>query len=112
MRSAWLAIVFSLGACVGAPEAQSGESSRSGGHSHSDYLRRRPLLDALEHGMVSVEADVFLVDGELRVGHERNALRPGRGRPLEALYLDPLQARFRERGDNVRAWRCTADAAD
>lgn len=31
---------------------------------HNDYYHPRPLRDALELGFASVEADVFLVDGE------------------------------------------------
>ena len=40
---------------LGAPLAQA--------HAHNDYEHDRPLLDALEHGFTSVEADVWLVDG-------------------------------------------------
>jgi len=60
-------------------------------HSHNDYLHERPLLDALALGFCSVEADVFLIDGELLVGHSKAELRPTR--TLEALYLAPLKAR-------------------
>ncbi len=63
-------------------------------HAHNDYLHDRPLLDALSHGFTSVEADVFLVDGKLLVGHTRNELKTGR--TLEALYLDPLRRRVRD----------------
>ena len=42
-------------------------------HSHNDYSRPRPLLDALDAGFCSVEADIFLVDGELLVAHPRQA---------------------------------------
>ena len=59
------------------------------GHSHNDYWRPNPLFDALSLGFKSVEADVFLVDSALLVGHERAALRPDR--TLESLYLDPLR---------------------
>ncbi|TPG71898.1 hypothetical protein [Hymenobacter nivis] len=59
------------------------------GHSHNDYWRPHPLFDALALGFQSVEADVFLVDSTLLVGHEAAALRPGR--TLESLYLDPLR---------------------
>ncbi len=62
-------------------------------HAHNDYAHPRPLLDALDQGFLSVEADVFLVDGELRVGHDRKDLKPGR--TLESLYLDPLAQRVR-----------------
>ncbi|MEV4171800.1 MULTISPECIES: phosphatidylinositol-specific phospholipase C/glycerophosphodiester phosphodiesterase family protein [unclassified Nonomuraea] len=57
-------------------------------HAHNDYEHERPLLDALDHGFTSVEADIYLVDGELRVGHDPEDLRPGR--TLQSLYLDPL----------------------
>ncbi len=57
-------------------------------HSHNDYYQPRPLLDALDNGFGSAEADIFLVDGELRVGHDTWELEPGR--TLEKLYLDPL----------------------
>ncbi len=61
-------------------------------HAHNDYEHPRPLFDALDHGFGSVEADIFLVDGGLLVGHTRQDLRPER--TLEKLYLDPLRARI------------------
>lgn len=60
-------------------------------HAHNDYYHDRPLLDALDHGFCSVEADVFLVDGKLLVGHYPWELKPER--TLQALYLDPLLQR-------------------
>lgn len=68
-------------------------------HAHNDYWHERPLLDALELGFASVEADVFLVDGKLLVGHDRAELRPER--TLEALYLAPLRERVRRQGGTV-----------
>jgi hypothetical protein len=61
-------------------------------HAHNDYLHQRPLLDALEQGFGSAEADVFLVDGELLVGHTRFELSADR--TLRSLYLQPLQDRI------------------
>lgn len=58
-------------------------------HAHNDYLHARPLLDALEHGFCSVEADVFAIDGELRVAHNLRDTEPGR--TLESLYLEPMR---------------------
>lgn len=63
-------------------------------HAHNDYEHERPLLDALDHGFTSVEADIYLVDGELRVGHDPEDLRPGR--TLQSLYLEPLALRVRQ----------------
>ncbi len=68
-------------------------------HAHNDYRHERPLLDALEQGFCSVEADIFLVDGEFRVGHSRAELRPGR--TLESLYLKPLAERVKRNGGGV-----------
>jgi hypothetical protein len=58
-------------------------------HAHNDYYHQRPLWDALERGFVSIEADVFLVDGQLLVGHYAHELRSERS--LKSLYLDPLK---------------------
>jgi len=57
-------------------------------HSHNDYWRQVPLLTALSYGVSSVEADVWLVDGMLFVGHEEAALTPNR--TFESLYVNPL----------------------
>ncbi|MFE5669371.1 phosphatidylinositol-specific phospholipase C/glycerophosphodiester phosphodiesterase family protein [Streptomyces niveus] len=68
-------------------------------HAHNDYLHERPLHDALSHRFTSVEADVFLVDGELLVAHEPETLDPTR--TLRSLYLDPLRDRVRANGGAV-----------
>lgn len=68
-------------------------------HAHNDYEHKRPLLDALEQGFCSVEADVYLVGEELLVGHTRGDLRPER--TLEKLYLAPLQERVRANDGRV-----------
>jgi hypothetical protein len=59
------------------------------------------LLDALDRGFCSVEADIFLVDGQLLVGHDRSELAPQR--TLDSLYLAPLAARVRANGGRVYA---------
>jgi hypothetical protein len=68
-------------------------------HSHNDYEHARPLLDALDNKFGSVEADIFLVEGELLVAHNRKDCTPAR--TLEALYLAPLAARVKENGGQV-----------
>lgn len=70
-------------------------------HSHNDYLRSRPLADALEHDFDSIEADVYLVDGRLLVAHNERELDGGR--ELEGMYLAPLDAWARQQGGRVRA---------
>lgn len=68
-------------------------------HAHNDYEHERPLYDALSHGFTSVEADVWLVDGELLVAHDLVDVDPER--TLESVYLDPLQDLTRGRGRSV-----------
>ncbi|MEZ6014577.1 MAG: hypothetical protein R3F49_05645 [Planctomycetota bacterium] len=65
-------------------------------HAHNDYIHARPLLDAVDQGFRSVEADVFAVDGALWVGHTLLEVRPGR--TLRELYLEPLRERLQARG--------------
>lgn len=68
-------------------------------HAHNDYLHERPLFDALSHGFCSVEADVFLVEDELQIGHSRSQLK--KGRTLQKLYLDPLRQRIKRNSGTV-----------
>lgn len=68
-------------------------------HAHNDYAHPRPLLDALDRGFCSVEADIFLLEGKLLVAHNARDLKPER--TLQALYLDPLRARVKQNGGRV-----------
>ncbi|RFU61196.1 hypothetical protein D0463_15420 [Bacillus sp. V59.32b] len=68
-------------------------------HAHNDYEHERPLYDALEHGFTSVEADVWLKDGELLVAHDQINVNPER--TLKSLYLDPLKERVHENRGSV-----------
>lgn len=68
-------------------------------HAHNDYEHPRPLFDALDAGFCSIEADIYLVDGKLLVGHNRLDLNPQR--TLQALYLDPLRDRVQKNGGRV-----------
>jgi hypothetical protein len=57
-------------------------------HSHNDYWRRVPLFDALAVGCTGVEADIWLNEGSLLVGHSEDSLNVNR--TLRSLYVDPL----------------------
>ncbi len=61
-------------------------------HAHNDYEHDRPLLDALSQGFTSIEADVYLIDGELLVAHYQKDVQ--HDRTLERLYLKPLFDRY------------------
>lgn len=57
-------------------------------HSHNDYWRRVPLFEAIHYGCTGVEADVWLFDDELFVGHNLGSLT--KNRTLRKMYIDPL----------------------
>lgn len=100
-----LPLVAPLLALAGSPAAAAPADGRGGvealapAHAHNDYEHPRPLHDALSHGFTSVEADVWLVGGELLVAHDLADVRPDR--TLESLYLDPLVQRARREGGRI-----------
>jgi glycerophosphoryl diester phosphodiesterase len=57
------------------------------------------LHDALARGFTGVEADIFLVDDDLYVAHDRHEITPER--TLRRLYLDPLRERVKQNGGRV-----------
>ena len=90
-----------LGLFVLSALATAAQTPLANAHAHNDYLHKRPLLDALEHGFCSVEADIHLVDGKLLVAHDPEQVQTGR--TLETLYLEPLQARVKMNKGKVHA---------
>lgn len=57
-------------------------------HSHNDYWRDVPFYTALSLGCISVEADVWLYNGTLHVGHDESSLTDER--TFESLYINPI----------------------
>ena len=57
-------------------------------HSHNDYWRKIPLYSALQAGCISIEADVWLAEDDLHVGHSRSSLTSTR--TFRNLYINPL----------------------
>lgn len=70
-------------------------------HAHNDYEQARPLLDALERGIGSVEVDIHLVNGALLVAHDLDEVKEGQ--TLERLYLNPLRERIQANDGEVYA---------
>ncbi|KAI1267321.1 hypothetical protein F5Y18DRAFT_379882 [Xylariaceae sp. FL1019] len=66
-------------------------------HSHNDYDHDIPLFQALAAGCIGVEADVWLVSGNLYIGHTL----PTTGRTLTAQYINPLKAIIDHNGGSV-----------
>lgn len=67
--------------------------SSSSVFAHNDYAGPKPFEASYELGVGFIEADVFLVGGELFVAHSQNEITPSR--TLDALYLQPLANRIR-----------------
>ncbi|MBT2509345.1 phosphatidylinositol-specific phospholipase C/glycerophosphodiester phosphodiesterase family protein [Streptomyces sp. ISL-98] len=99
--AAALAGAVAVPAFAQAAERKPGPKPLRRAHAHNDYEHERPLLDALSHGFTSVEADIYLVDGQLLVAHDPVDLDPAR--TLESLYLAPLMARIRANHGTVYA---------
>lgn len=57
-------------------------------HSHNDYWRSVPLYAAVRTGCIGAEADIWLVDDQLYVGHSTASLTSNR--TLQNLYIHPL----------------------
>ena len=70
-------------------------------HSHNDYTRTVPFYQAYAQRVSSIEADVFLRDGVLVVGHDVEDLVPEM--TFEKLYVEPLVTLFARNGG--RAWK-------
>ncbi len=68
-------------------------------HAHNDYEHARPLFDAIDRGFCNIEADVYLIDGQLLVAHDRKDVKPDR--TLTSLYLEPLRRQVRQNGGRV-----------
>lgn len=67
--------------------------------SHNDYERDKPLFDALSYGFNCVEADLWLIDGELYVSHDKPEPKPEI--TFEKLYLLPLVERIKSNKGKV-----------
>ena len=63
-------------------------------HSHNDYEQKQPFSAAYNLGFDSIEADLYLKDGELCVAHNQKDISIER--TLRKLYIEPLLAKIKE----------------
>jgi alkaline phosphatase len=56
-------------------------------HSHNDYEQKHPLIEAFTNNFRSIEVDIWLSKGELKVSHNPWNFKG----TLEEMYLAPLQ---------------------
>jgi alkaline phosphatase len=69
-------------------------------HSHNDYEQKQPFYLAYNAHFGSIEADIWAVDGELYVAHNKSEISAER--TLEILYLKPISVLFEKNGG--KAW--------
>jgi len=87
-------LIFSL-LLVQTPAVSQASHFHLNAHAHNDYKHPRPLINALQNGFTSVEADLHLKKGKLVLAH----IRAGAQSPLlEKLYLIPLDSILQKRG--------------
>lgn len=61
------------------------------GHSHNDYLQKRPLYTAIENGFASIEIDLYLwKDSLLKVSHFPIGL--SKKKTIEEMYFKPIES--------------------
>jgi len=70
-------------------------------HSHNDYENDPPFWLAYNNHFGSIEADIWAVDGELFVAHNKNEIMSGR--TLDSLYIKPIVRIVRQNKGN--AWK-------
>jgi hypothetical protein len=66
------------------------------GHSHNDYFQDQPLDSAIEHGLKSIEVDVFPRNDELLVAH--TVFELDSEKRIDNLYLEPILAMLKRSG--------------
>lgn len=74
-------------------------------HSHNDYEKPDPFVEAYNQQFGSIEADIFLLDDsdELYVAHTRSDLNNKKRRTIDSLYLLPLANCIRKNKGSVYA---------
>src|SRR5688572_21723768 len=85
--------------CMAAVAAQERKYTVSNAHAHNDYEHTIPFFSAYTAGFGSIEADIFLKNGQLFVSHDTTGIRSNR--TLETLYLRPLKAMIRKNNGHV-----------
>ncbi|KAI9045388.1 uncharacterized protein KD926_008815 [Aspergillus affinis] len=90
MFPSWSLLVASLLNLAAAipSELQNVLKNTHGGSEYGDYWRDIPFYTGLSRGCVSTEADVWLYNGTLYVGHDESSLTEER--TFESLYVRPM----------------------
>ncbi|HZK97909.1 MAG TPA: phosphatidylinositol-specific phospholipase C/glycerophosphodiester phosphodiesterase family protein [Prolixibacteraceae bacterium] len=69
-------------------------------HSHNDYEQQTPFMLAYNAHFGSIEVDIWAVNGDLFVAHNKSNIKAERS--LDSLYIQPIVRLFRKNGG--KAW--------
>ncbi len=92
MKRHWITFLFALGSNL--VFAQTSFKYRPTAHSHNDYEQQKPFEKAYSLGFGSIEADVYVQNGELMVAHNREDIKAER--TFRKMYLLPLLVNLRQ----------------
>ncbi len=81
--------------------AQTTLYSLTNAHSHNDFEQQHPFYQAYQERFGSLEADIFLFNKAILVGHDSSQLTPSRN--LENLYLQPMAESIKRNGGSIYA---------
>lgn len=70
-------------------------------HSHNDYKQEVPFYQAYAQQVFSIEVDLFAVDGQLLVGHDKEDL--SQDMTFDELYLNPILRLYKQ--NRGKAWK-------
>ena len=70
-------------------------------HAHNDYLKPVPLFDALQQLSFSIEVDIYLVRGQMLVGHTLKETT--KKKTLSSLYINPIISLFKKYSGSISA---------
>ena len=68
-------------------------------HSHNDYEQKTPFYLAYNAHFGSIEADIWAVEGELFVAHNKTGIDASK--TLDQLYIQPIVGLFKKNGGKV-----------
>jgi alkaline phosphatase len=99
IRLLTLALFFQI--CLSAQSQQiPAQYSTLNAHSHNDYANVTPFWLAYNNHFGSIEADVWAINGDLFVAHNRSDIKTER--TLDTLYIEPVVKLFTE--NKGQAW--------
>ncbi len=69
-------------------------------HAHNDYEHKSPFYEAYNLGFGSIEVDVFLINNELYVAHDKRNIDSTK--TLNSLYIEPILAEIQKNNGKLK----------